>query len=127
MVCLESTSDKETPYGKLGSDSGSRQVVPVSLFHFLSISLDHYEDEQYYYDIPVYPDNYETSIINHNRLQKKEAGAVSVLFHLHTPLNRKFWDEVNFGGGRNTPKENYKRPPQQPYSALSGLPYHEEA
>ena len=50
----------------------------------------------------------------HDSLQKKEAGAVSVLFHLHTAINRKFWDEVNFGGGRNTPKEDYKRPPQQP-------------
>ena len=49
----------------------------------------------------------------YNRLEKK-GGAVSILFHLHTAINKKFWDEVNFGEGRNTPKEEYVRPPTQP-------------
>lgn len=50
----------------------------------------------------------------HDRLQTKGGGAVSVLFHLHTAINKKFWDEVNFAHGKNTPKENYRRPPAQP-------------
>lgn len=50
----------------------------------------------------------------HDRLQKSGGGAVSVLFHLHTAINRKFWDEVNFGNGTNIPREAYRRPPAQP-------------
>ena len=50
----------------------------------------------------------------HTRLEKKGGGAVSILFHLHTAINRKFWDEVNFGDGKNRAKEDYVRPPAQP-------------
>jgi hypothetical protein len=49
----------------------------------------------------------------HDRLKRDGGGAVSILFHLHTAINRKFWDEVNFAEGKNTPKEEYKRPPAQ--------------
>ncbi len=49
----------------------------------------------------------------HSRLRGK-GGTVSVMFHLHTAINTKFWDEVNFGDGRNTEKGDYKRPPVQP-------------
>lgn len=49
----------------------------------------------------------------HERL-RGEGGTVSILFHLHTTINKKFWDEVNFGRGRNTEKEAYVRPPAQP-------------
>lgn len=52
----------------------------------------------------------------HNRLQG-EGGAVSVLFHLHTAINKKFWDEVNFADGRNTSRDGYVRPPAQPAEA----------
>jgi hypothetical protein len=50
----------------------------------------------------------------HNALQKKGGGAVSVLFHLHTSINKEFWDEVNFADGKNSRREYYKRPPAQP-------------
>jgi hypothetical protein len=46
-------------------------------------------------------------------LRNREGGAVSILFHLHTSINRKFWDEVNFGYGENKEKEEYERPPSQ--------------
>src|SRR5271157_670784 len=49
----------------------------------------------------------------HARL-KRNGGLVSILFHLHTAINRKFWDEVNFGKGRNRSVKEYVRPPQQP-------------
>jgi hypothetical protein len=49
----------------------------------------------------------------HKRLQST-GGAVSLLWHLHTAINRKFWDEVNFGDGKNRSKEEYERPPPQP-------------
>jgi len=41
-------------------------------------------------------------------------GVVSILFHLHTAINKKFWDEVNFGKGRNRSPKEYVRPPPQP-------------
>jgi len=50
----------------------------------------------------------------HSRLQRKNGGAVSILFHLHTSINKKFWDEVNFGNGQNRSEEEYERPPAQP-------------
>jgi len=50
----------------------------------------------------------------HTRLERKGGGAISILFHLHTAINRKFWDEVNFAHGKNPPKENYVRPTAQP-------------
>lgn len=48
----------------------------------------------------------------YNRLEKK-GGAVSILFHLHTLINRKFWDEVNFGNGKDRERQEYERPPAQ--------------
>ena len=33
-----------------------------------------------------------------------------VLFHLHTEINKKFWDQVNFVNGKNIPKEERLRP-----------------
>ena len=45
---------------------------------------------------------------------KKSGGLVSILFHLHTAINKKFWDEVNFGKGKNRSPEEYVRPPAQP-------------
>jgi hypothetical protein len=45
---------------------------------------------------------------------KNEGGFVSILFHLHTAINKKFWDEVNFGSGKNRDAADYVRPPAQP-------------
>jgi len=51
----------------------------------------------------------------YKRLQRdRKSGFVSILFHLHTAINQKFWDEVNFGSGKNPSKEEYVRPPPQP-------------
>ncbi len=49
----------------------------------------------------------------HKRLNGR-GGTISLLWHLHTAINRKFWDEVNFGDGKNRSKEKYERPPAQP-------------
>ena len=49
----------------------------------------------------------------HDRVQKKGWGTISLLFHLHTAINREYWDAVNFANGRNTPKESYVRPKPQ--------------
>ena len=48
----------------------------------------------------------------YKRLQS--GGAISILLHPHTIVNRKFWDEVNFARGRNPSKDEYIMPPQQP-------------
>ena len=45
---------------------------------------------------------------------KATGGVVSILFHLHTAINKKFWDEVNFGRGKNRSPREYIRPPAQP-------------
>jgi hypothetical protein len=45
---------------------------------------------------------------------KEGGGLVSILFHLHTAINTKFWDEVNFGKGKNRSPKEYIRPPPQP-------------
>jgi hypothetical protein len=45
---------------------------------------------------------------------KEGGGFVSILFHLHTAINQKFWDEVNFGHGRNPRAHKYVRPLPQP-------------
>ncbi|MDA4135571.1 MAG: hypothetical protein OK449_01055 [Thaumarchaeota archaeon] len=50
----------------------------------------------------------------HQRLAERGGGSVSFLFHLHTAINKEFWDAVNFGHGRNRTKEEYVRPPSQP-------------
>jgi len=68
----------------------------------------------------TFEDNNGTDVLKerfkeiYNRLQKGRGGAVSILFHLHTLINRKFWDEVNFGNGKNREKQEYERPPAQP-------------
>lgn len=49
----------------------------------------------------------------HDRLERN-GGAISILFHLHTAINTRFWDEVNFGGGNNRDKKDYVRPGAQP-------------
>lgn len=49
----------------------------------------------------------------HARLSKN-GGAVSLLFHLHTAINMKFWDEVNFANGKNMERVEYEEPPRQP-------------
>jgi len=49
----------------------------------------------------------------HDRLEET-GGLVSILFHLHTAINKKFWDEVNFGRGMNRSPDEYVRPPAQP-------------
>ena len=49
----------------------------------------------------------------HDKL-RTERGAISLLFHLHTAINRKFWDEVNFGNGQNRNRDEYQRPQPQP-------------
>jgi len=49
----------------------------------------------------------------HDRLQSK-GGAISVLYHLHTFINAKYWDKLNFANGKNIPRSKYKRPPAQP-------------
>jgi hypothetical protein len=48
----------------------------------------------------------------HKRL-RATGGTVSILFHLHTIVNRKFWDEVNFARGLNPSREEFARPPPQ--------------
>ena len=50
----------------------------------------------------------------HDKLSNSGGGAVSILFHLHTTINKKFWDAVNFGKGNNRTREEYTRPPAQP-------------
>ncbi|HKM76478.1 MAG TPA: hypothetical protein VJZ32_08660 [Candidatus Bathyarchaeia archaeon] len=50
----------------------------------------------------------------YDRLRMENGSAISILFHLHTSINKKFWDEVNFGYGKNRFKEDYERPPAQP-------------
>jgi hypothetical protein len=49
----------------------------------------------------------------HARLSKN-GGAASLLFHLHTAINTKFWDEVNFANGKNRERGEYEEPPRQP-------------
>jgi hypothetical protein len=49
----------------------------------------------------------------HDRLRSKGGGAVSIMFHFHTAINRKFWDEVNFANGKNRTREQYEEPPRQ--------------
>src|SRR5208282_1651942 len=55
----------------------------------------------------------------HDTLSKNDGGAISILFHLHTTINKKFWDVVNFGKGKNRTREEYMRPPAQPAKITS--------
>jgi hypothetical protein len=51
----------------------------------------------------------------YNRLSKKRGGgAISILWHPHTGINKVYWDALNFSGGKNTPKEKYIIPEQYP-------------
>jgi peptidoglycan/xylan/chitin deacetylase (PgdA/CDA1 family) len=52
----------------------------------------------------------------YQRLHKGKGwgGAVSICFHPHLAINKKYWDCDNFGRGRNRSKEEYKHPPEQP-------------
>ena len=50
----------------------------------------------------------------YNRLHNGDGGAVSILLHPQTAVNRKIWDVVNFARGKNRTKDKYKRPPAQP-------------
>ncbi len=49
----------------------------------------------------------------YGRLRTK-GGAISILFHVHTIVNRRFWDEVNFARGRNPAVDELVVPPRQP-------------
>lgn len=49
----------------------------------------------------------------HKRLSRN-GGAVSLLFHLHTAINTKFWDEVNFANGQNRERAEFEEPTRQP-------------
>lgn len=51
---------------------------------------------------------------NYVRLRRGRGGAISIMFHLHTAINRGFWDEVNYADGKNRRKEECIRPPAQP-------------
>jgi hypothetical protein len=57
----------------------------------------------------------------------KQGGVISILHHPHTIFCKKFWDEVNFGLGRNPRKEEYVQPPprnevrQRAYRGLDRL------
>ena len=49
----------------------------------------------------------------HDRL-RRGGGTISFLFHLHTAINKDFWDAVNFAHGTNRTKAEYVRPTPQP-------------
>ncbi len=48
----------------------------------------------------------------HDRLEKKGGGAISILWHPHTGINKVYWDTLNFANGKNTPKGKYVLPEQ---------------
>lgn len=51
----------------------------------------------------------------HDRLKKSgKGGAISILWHPHTGINKVYWDAVNFANGKNTPKGKYVIPEQYP-------------
>lgn len=50
----------------------------------------------------------------HDRLTKEGGGAISILWHPHTGINKEYWDVLNFSKGKNTPKGKYVRPEQYP-------------
>jgi len=51
----------------------------------------------------------------HARLSKKPGGgAISILWHPHTGINKEYWDALNFSNGKNTPKGQYVIPEQYP-------------
>jgi hypothetical protein len=50
----------------------------------------------------------------HDRLRRGGGGTVSFLFHLHTAINKEFWDAVNFAHGTNRTREEFVRPAPQP-------------
>jgi hypothetical protein len=50
----------------------------------------------------------------HDRLQKSGGGAISILWHPHTGINKVYWDALNFSNGQNTPEGNYIQPEQYP-------------
>jgi hypothetical protein len=49
-----------------------------------------------------------------HRKLRHTGGAISILFHLHTTINKQFWDVVNFKRGKNRSIEECERPPAQP-------------
>jgi len=53
------------------------------------------------------------------RRLRTRGGAISILFHLHTIVNKRFWDEVNFARGRNPSKDEFVRPPAQPHEVTN--------
>jgi hypothetical protein len=50
----------------------------------------------------------------HDRLRSTGGGAISILWHPHTAIDKVYWDIPNFANGKNTPKERYVQPRQQP-------------
>jgi len=53
------------------------------------------------------------------RRLRTRGGAISILFHLHTIVNKGFWDEVNFARGRNPSRDEFVRPPAQPHEVTN--------
>jgi hypothetical protein len=50
----------------------------------------------------------------HDRLARGAGGSISFLFHLHTAINKEFWDAVNFAHGVNRTRGEFVRPTPQP-------------
>jgi len=50
----------------------------------------------------------------HDRLRHSGGGAISILWHPHTGINKVYWDALNFSEGKNTPKGKYIQPEQYP-------------
>lgn len=50
----------------------------------------------------------------HDRLRRSGGGAISILWHPHTGINKVYWDALNFERGKNTPKGKYIVPEQYP-------------
>lgn len=50
-----------------------------------------------------------------NRLERRgKGGAISILWHPHTAINRVYWDAVNFADGKNKPRGEYSLPKKYP-------------
>lgn len=50
----------------------------------------------------------------HDDLKRKGGGAISILWHPHTAVNKEYWDSLNFSNGKNTPRGKYILPEKYP-------------
>ncbi len=50
----------------------------------------------------------------HDDLKSKGGGAISILWHPHTAVNKVYWDSLNFSNGKNTPPGKYALPQKYP-------------